>query len=143
MGSKAMLVAVVVHLFVMVMAQGDLQGGLSNEVLLAQMQAHGEGGEDGEDGEGTAADWDLNRLKNAQAAFEVEAQYEQLRLGREEVLRERARQQQQVCMCCSVLLCVVMCCPVMCCPLLSCAMQCCNVLCRPVLPCATLCCPAE
>lgn len=60
--------------------------GLSNEDMLAHLQANSEG-------EGSFEDWAIARMHNAESARQVEQQYEKLRLERGEEARQQATQQ--------------------------------------------------
>ena len=65
-------------------------GSHSNEDVLTRLQTDSAG-----EGEGSAADWQLNRLKKAQAIYEGEQQQEQLQQYREVAVRERHAEQQR------------------------------------------------
>lgn len=77
---------------VLVLAKGQ-QGSGSHEEILAQLEANSQGESKGE---GSEEDWHISRLQKAQARYEVEQQYEKLLQTREEAIRERHAQQQQL-----------------------------------------------
>ena len=82
------LFALAMVVLVVIVSGQDREG--VNEEMLARLQANGE-----DEGEGGETDWQISRLKKAQAAYDGEQQHERMLQQREAAVRERYAKQQQ------------------------------------------------